>query len=307
MISDYLRGGIFITIEQIKYFLAINKFKSFSIAAEELCISQSSLSKQIKSLEIELDTSLFNRTTRNINLSESGKEFLIHATRLLDDYDNTLLSMEKYSNKKKSTLNIGTIPVISQYKITSFIALFKNKYPNIHINIIEGERDQILDMINKSEVDFAFIRDFNLKEDFFNVYPLVSDELVLITSKNHHFSNKKYVTLEDAKDEDFIFLNSASGIDSLCIEQCNKHGFSPNITYSVNKIETILGLVEENFGITLLMNKTVSCFNRDKISINLLKESVTNNLSLIYRKDKKLSSNEVLFKDFIIESTKREQ
>lgn len=302
-----MRGGIFITIEQIKYFLAINKFKSFSIAAQELCISQSSLSKQIKSLEIELDTSLFNRTTRNISLSESGKEFFIHAKKLLDYYDNTLISMEKYSSKRKFTLNIGTIPVISQYKITSFIALFKNKHPNIHINIIEDERDNILDMINKSEVDFAFIRDFNLREDFFNIYPLVSDELVLITSKKHPFSNKKYINLKDAKGEDFIFLSSASGIDSFCIEQCKKHGFSPNINYSVNKIETILGLVEENFGITLLMNKSVSCFNRDKISINLLKEPVTNNLSLIHRKDKKLSSNEVLFKDFIIDLAKTDK
>ncbi|WP_297134125.1 LysR family transcriptional regulator substrate-binding protein, partial [Terrisporobacter sp.] len=132
------------------------------------------------------------------------------------------------------------------------------------------------------------------------------DELVLITSKKHNFSNKKYVNLKDASEENFIFLSSPSGMDSFCISQCNRHGFAPNVVYSVNKIETILGLVEENFGITMLMRKTVSCFNNDKISINLLKQPVTNNLSLVYRKDKLLSENENLFKNFIIESTKEE-
>ena len=58
----------FITIEQVKYFLALNKYKSFSLASEELCISQSSLSKQIKAFENELNILLFNRTTRSISL-----------------------------------------------------------------------------------------------------------------------------------------------------------------------------------------------------------------------------------------------
>lgn len=302
-----MRGGFFITIDQIKYFLAINRFKSFSIAAEELCISQSSLSKQIKALEIELDTCLFDRNTRNISLSESGKEFYIHAEKFLADYENIFISMKKYSNKRRSTLNIGAIPVISQYKITSLIALFRSKYPHININFVEGERDDIIDMLNKREIDFAFLRDFNLSEELFHIHPLINDELVLITSKKHTFSNKKYVNLKDASEDNFIFLSYPSGMDSFCISQCNRHGFSPNIVYSVNKIETILGLVEENFGITMLMRKTVSCFNSDKVSINLLKEPITNNLSLVYGKYKKLSENENLFKNFIIESTKEEQ
>lgn len=296
---------IHITIEQIKYFLAVNRFKSFSIASQELCISQSSLSKQIKALEFELDTTLFNRNTRHINLTESGKEFLIHAERFLSEYESIITSMKKYSTKRQNTLTIGTIPVISQYGITILINLFKNKYPDININIIEGERNEIIDMLNKSQIDIAFLRDINLKDDLYDLEPLISDELVVITSKNHPFSNKKYINLEDTKDENFIFLGSSSGIDTFCISQCNKHGFTPNVTYTINKIETILGLVEEGFGITMLMSKVINVFNNSKISINLLKKPITNSLSIVHLKDKKLSINEILFRNFIIEHTSK--
>ncbi len=75
-----------ITIEQMTYFLAIEKYKSFSIASHELCISQSSLSKQIKALEIELDTKLFDRNTRNISLTLAGEEFSIYAKKFVNEY-----------------------------------------------------------------------------------------------------------------------------------------------------------------------------------------------------------------------------
>lgn len=79
-----------ITIEQLKYFLAVEKYKNFSVASYELCISQSSLSKQIKALENELDTILFDRTTRNITLTDTGKDFLIYAKNSIKSYDNII-------------------------------------------------------------------------------------------------------------------------------------------------------------------------------------------------------------------------
>ena len=79
-----------ITIEQLKYFLAVEKYKNFSVASYELCISQSSLTKQIKALENELDTILFDRTTRNITLTDTGKEFLIYAKNSIKSYDNII-------------------------------------------------------------------------------------------------------------------------------------------------------------------------------------------------------------------------
>ncbi len=76
---------IFITIEQLTYFLNLSEYKNFSLASYELCISQSSLSKQIKSLENELNVTLFDRSTRIVSLTPAGHEFYIYAKKAVDD------------------------------------------------------------------------------------------------------------------------------------------------------------------------------------------------------------------------------
>lgn len=292
---------IVITIEQIQYFLAIKEFNGFSPAANELCISQSSLSKQIKALETELDTVLFDRTSRVTKLTSAGEDFYIHAQKFLEEYNNIIQSMKKHSLSKKSTLRLGTIAVLTQYGITSTIASFKTKYPNIDINIVEDENDAILNMLLKSEIDFAIIRDFDLPRDVLDVHHLADDELVVVTSNNHPFAKKKYLSFGDLKNEDFI-IYTKSGIYDICVNECTKFNFTPNVIYSVRKIETILGLVSEGLGITIIVNNVLKPFNNPNISVHPLKNPVNSNLALVTTKDTLKSRDFSLFKDFIIKN-----
>ena len=295
-----------ITIEQIKYFLAIKKFKGFSIAAEELCISQSSLSKQIKSLESELNTILFDRASRVTKLTTAGEDFYKYAEKFLEDYNNIIQGMKKHSLSKKSHLRLGTIAVLSQYGLTSTIASFKKKYPNININIFEDENDAILNMLVKSEIDFAIVRDFNLSSNSFDITPLSKDELVVVTSNNHPFTKKKYISFADLKDENFI-IGAKSSVYDICVKECTKLGFTPNIIHNISKIETILGLVSEGLGITLIVNNVLKPFSNPNISIHPLKTPINFNLALIANL-KSLDSEKYkdfyAFKDFIINTTK---
>lgn len=293
---------IIITIEQIQYFLAVKKYNGFSTAANELCISQSSLSKQIKALEKELDTTLFDRNSRVTSLTEAGKEFYIYALKFLDDYNNIIQVMRKHSSSKKFTLKLGTIAVLTQYGLTSTIASFKNNYPNIDINIFEDENDAILNMLIKSEIDFAIVRDFNLPRDSFDVTPLAEDELVVVTSNNHPFTKKKYISLNDLKNENFIIC-AKSGVFDICVKECNKLGFTPNVVHNINKIETILGLVSEGLGITLIVNNVLKPFSNSNISVHPLKNPINSNLALVSNKNAKKSKEFILFKDFIIKNT----
>lgn len=288
-----------ITIEQMTYFLAIEKHKSFSIASHELCISQSSLSKQIKALEIELDTKLFDRNTRNISLTLAGEEFSIYAKKFVNDYENIITNMKKYSNNNSPMLNIGTIPVLTQYGFTSTIAAFKNIHPDIGINIIENENEDILNMLCKSEIDLALLRNLNLPKESLDILPLIDDELVLVTSKDHPLAKKDKISLSDAKDENFILLGARSGIYATCISECEKHGFTPNIVHSMYKIETVLGLVGENLGVTMLMKNVISSFNHSNIAIVSLENPLIASFAIVSNKNKKLSTNEKLFKDFL--------
>lgn len=297
-----IREVITITIEQIQYFLAVKKHNGFSTAANELCISQSSLSKQIKSLEKELDTTLFDRNSRVTSLTDAGKDFYEYALKFLDDYNNIIKAMRKHSSSEKCTLKLGAIAVLTQYGLTSIIASFKNNYPNIDISIFEDENDAVLNMLVKSEIDFAIVRDFNLPRNSFNVIPLVEDELVVVTSNTHPFSKKKYISFNELKNENFI-ISAKSGVYEIYVKECNKLGFTPNVIHNINKIETILGLVSEGLGITIIASNVLKPFSSSNISIHHLKTPIDSNLALVTNKDSKKSKELNLFKDFIVNNT----
>lgn len=292
---------IIITIEQLTYFLKLYECKNFSSASYKLCISQSTLSKQIKSLESELNTVLFYRNPRNILLTDAGEEFLIYAKKTIKEYNSIFSSLKKYNNTTNTKLNIGTIPVITQYQITSAIAEFKKLYPNIHINIVEDNSSNIFHKLIDSEFNLGIVRDFNLSTDIFDKINLSDDELVLVVSKEHPLAQKSNVSLLDIKDEKFILLGPKSGIYERCMNEFNKHSLSPNIITKLYKIESILGLVTENLGVTLLMKKVINSFNTSNLIIIPLKHPIKAKLTLINQKDKTLSNSEDLFKNFIKE------
>lgn len=290
-----------ITIEQLNYFFKLYECKNFSLASYELCISQSTLSKQIKALENELNTVLFYRNPRNILLTDAGEEFLIYAKKTMKEYNSILSSLKKYNNTTNTNLNIGAIPVITQYEITSAIADFKKLYPNIHINIVEDTSSNIFHKLINSEFNLGIVRDFNLSKDIFDKINLSDDELVLVVSKDHPLAQKSNVSLLDIKDEKFILLGPKSGIYERCMNEFNKHSLSPNIIAKLYKIESILGLVIENLGVTLLMRKVINSFNTSNLIIIPMKSPIKAKLTLVNQKDTTLSNSEYLFKNFIKE------
>ncbi|MCM8710317.1 LysR family transcriptional regulator [Clostridium sp. SYSU_GA19001] len=276
-------------IQQLKYFLGVVKYKHFTTAAEELCISQSSLSKNIKSLEDELKVKLLDRSTRNVKLTEAGMEFFNYARQIVDTYSQMQTKMNEYRDKNKNSIKIGTIPVMSQYGITSLLASFIKQNKDIDIHIIEGRSPEILSLLDTSQIDAAFIRTISLPDNNYKISPLIEDELVMIVSKGHSFAESSCLNLSQASEENFIFLDSGRGIYDLCMEACKNSGFEPHVLHKNSRIETIIGLVSEGVGISLLMKRVVEFFNNKDIAIVELSERFVTTLALVRSPHKKSS------------------
>lgn len=291
------------TIDQIEYFLELDKYKNFSIAADELCISQSSLSKQIKSLENELNLILFKRNKRNIKLSPAGEDFKVSAEKIMNEYKILMQNMKSHISEK-TILSFATIPVVNQYGVANLVAEFINKYPTIKLNLEEMVHNKIVEELKNGKIDIAFMREENLSSEEFNITPLFEDELVLLVSKNHPLSKKKYTSLSELQNENFILLDEQSGVYQTCIDSCKKAGFTPNVLYSNSRIETIIGLVGAEVGISLLMGETIKCFNKYNVTTILLNEKITSKLGLVTYKKNKVSQNCKTFENFISERVK---
>lgn len=276
-------------IQQLKFFLEVVKYKNFTIAAAELCISQSSLSKHIKAVENELGVKLLDRSARSVKLTEAGSEFFDFANGIIQSYNEMQVKMNTYKEKNKKSLTIGTIPVMGQYGITSLIVSFTKQHYDIDINIIEDRSPEILALLDASKIDLAFIRTIALPEDSYKITPLIDDDLIMMVPKGHPFAKKPCIDLSEASKENFIFLDSGPGIYDLCMEACKTSGFEPHVLYEYSRIETIIGVISEGLGVSLLMRRVVDFFNNQDIEIVELNQKLSTTIALVSLPHKKPS------------------
>lgn len=272
------------TIEQLQYFMAIVKYKNFSTAAEECYISQSSLSKQIKALEQELGgVELFDRNTKKLDITYAGKEFYISAEKILMEYHKMMNTMKKYTEGHTEVLNIGTIPVMNHYGLTDIFFQFQEYYSNIRLHIVEANSVPIIEEFTKGKIDIAFLRDNYLPVGDYTIYPLVDDELVLVTNYSHELAKYDEIDLKEAENEKFLFLGNNTGMYESCRKACVKAGFVPREQVLDVRSSTIKNLVANGQGVSLMMYQSIKYMNDSRIKIIRLREPSIINLSLIVR------------------------
>lgn len=285
-------------IKQVQYFLAVTEFGSFSDTADELYISQSSLSKQIIALEKELELHLFDRSKRKISITEAGKIFLKHAVHLNEIHKAMLSEIGEYK-KTAASLSIAAIPVIAQYGIASYLAKFKIANPNIVFNLEEREASTILPALNKHEYDLAFLRDYGVDLNHYASLEIVRDKLMVAVSKDHRFSRRKSLSLLELADENFITYNKGTLVYELSINACKSAGFEPRVFYATLRGASIIGLVAANSGVALMMEKVLNYYQRSDVVPIPLDTTISSRIILAYPKNRKLSKSAKTFIDFM--------
>ena len=282
---------------QIIYFLAVVKFGSFSQAAEELYISQSSLSKQIIALEKELELLLFDRSKRKIALSPAGEVFLPHARSFNTTYREMLADLKEFQTLPP--LSIVTIPVMAQYGIASHIAQFEANYPGIKLILEEREAVSILGALNNRQYDLGFIRNNYLDTKSFASLNVAKDKFLMVVSKKHRFASRASLSLQELSNENFIMFDKGTVVHELAVDACRAAGFEPRIFYASFRVESVLGLVASNTGIALMMEKIFNYSSHPDVVAIPLDETIESNIVLVWRKNKNLLRGARLFIDFM--------
>lgn len=287
-------------INYIKEFVILADVKNYLEASELLFISQSSLSKHIKSLERELGVSLFERTTRSVHLSEYGETFLEYAKKIVNLQYQYTTALINQSNSFQHTITIGSIPIMAPYNITDAIMEFKKENTNFAVNLVEDDSSQLKEQLRSGTCELAFIRDNDEREPEFSKLPYTTDNLAAILPKNHPYAKEKYLTLEQLQHEDFLLLQPGSVLYNLSVKICNDAGFEPNIVFTGQRAENIIDLIEKGMGIDLLMKKTTSYLSNTNIQIVDIYPEVYTQIKIYYKKDAVLSTAAKHFIDSVI-------
>ena len=288
-------------IHQLEYVIALEKYRNFSLAAHEISVSQSTLSDQVKKLENELGIKLFLRTTRKVQLTSAGEEFMIYANRIISEIQNVHNAMSEHSNLLKGKIKIGANPNITYLGITAVIADFKKKYPGLKMELYEANSDILIKKMHASEVDAAFLTSPYISDHEINFHPLIHDKLILFASNSHPLTNRKSVSLSELSQEKFLMIKATTGWRNATLEACRNAGFEPNIIFESSYTETIKGLIEEGVGIALFTNRIAAAVSSPKTAIINLKNTVRSVTGLATPKKTELLSTKA-FRDFVLNS-----
>lgn len=284
-------------ITQVQYVLAVAATGSFSAAADELYISQSSLSKRIIALEKELGVALFDRSRRQIALTPAGAAFVEHA-RVIDEASRALLA-DLGEFKAAPTLRIVAIPVIAQYGITETISRFRDKHPDIALALEEREASAILPALESQQFDLAFLRDNYLDRAAYLLREVADDRLLVAVSHKHRLAGRPSLALAELADENHIMFDKGTVVHELAVDACRAAGFEPRIFYASLRVESVLGLVASNSGVALMMEKVVAYHRHPDVVAIALDELIESRIVLAASKNTKLSRSARHFMDFV--------
>jgi DNA-binding transcriptional LysR family regulator len=202
------------TLQQLRILKAIATEKNFTKAAELLYLSQPSLSKQIKTLEKNLNVLLINRENNKISLTENGKVLLQYSERILALCEESCRALIDLKNGERGNLTVGASQTIGTYLLPRVLALFAQNYPQIDLKVQVNSTRMVARNVTNREVDIAVVGGEipdELKKNL-TVEHFVEDELSLIVPKSHPFAVKGIITKEDLYHLNFITLNSNSTI-----------------------------------------------------------------------------------------------
>lgn len=246
-------------IGYFKEFVILAETKNFWAASERLYIGQSSLSKHIKSLERELGAPLFTRTSRKVELTEFGELMLPYAqsmAKMQYEYESAAFN---YLHAENDPLNIATIPVIAHYNITDILIRFRQDFPNVKVNIQEGDTMEIRELLFGRKTSIAIYRDSPAylehdpdKETLLAKIPYCQDPLVAVLPSGHPLANEEQVELKMLQEESFALIHEDTMPYMLCMRVCREAGFTPNVVFTSHNLEAVLDMVTKGQCVALL-------------------------------------------------------
>lgn len=276
-------------INYICEFSVLAETCSYMEAADQLFISQSALSRHIKTLEEDLGVQLFDRSTRKVSLSRYGAVFLpfarqIAATRY--EYETALAAAQ---NACHGNIRIGTIPVMSHYQITDLLADFQKNNVGFTLDVVEGDSTELIRLLRSGQCDLAFLREGEEDTGEFNIIHYDTDQLAAFIPKSHPFARQSFIRIEQLRNEPLMFLSKNTFMYSLCVETCKKAGFTPNVVLTTRRAANMLDLVRKGMGIALLSRRPTIPLMTDDIAAIDIEPRIITNINLAYPKNLQLS------------------
>lgn len=244
-------------LQQLKGFMAVAKHGSFSRASEELFRTQPAISKQIRALEESLETKLFHRLGRKIQLTDAGEVLYRHAHRIFQVLEEARGSISELKGLQQGHLRISAASTVGTYMLPRALGRFKRRYPGIDISLAITNKAQVLGQVLEHEADLGFVGPPVQPEELQKEEYLL-DELVLIVDPNHPLAHEEFVSTDQLKEEIFILREQGSGTREIMEEELGRKGIILKKAMELGSTEAIKQAVAANLGVSIVSKYAIT-------------------------------------------------
>ncbi|WP_296140108.1 LysR family transcriptional regulator [uncultured Tessaracoccus sp.] len=288
-------------IEQLRYFLGVVEYGKFVTAAENLFLSQSSLSKQISALEKEVGVRLLLRGRGRVELTVAGETFLPFAQEICDQHRRMVLAMSRFDASARQLVTLGTLPLLGCYDLSSMLAEFSLEHRHVQVDVLEREQDHLVHSLSLAQADLAVLRTDYLPEEDFVRWPLIHDEVVLVAPGRHPFAGRRQLDLRELDGVPMIVMHRQSALSKLVADVMHGEGLMFNPILRHSRHEPLLTAVHEGLGVALMPSRLVRDVHwRDLVTVPL-RQQFTTELSLVRPAGSAMAPSVAEFWDFVVE------
>jgi LysR family transcriptional regulator, carnitine catabolism transcriptional activator len=262
--------------------------RNFTRAAERCHLSQSAFSTLIGTIERDLGTRLFDRTTRSVELTPEGRLFEPSARRVLADLENLISDFREYANRAKGRVSVAALPSMAAGWLPGILREFRKRYPAIDLELLDLLSDQCIALVRSGRVDLAIASAGPDQKDLVTD-ELCSDRFHLVCPSDHPLAGARTgVRLKDLAGYPFVHLARTSSVRQHL--DAALHPVQMRRVFEVEQLATVTALVEAGLGITVVPALTLFQFRSPRLIHRPIKSpTITRRIYIVRRRGHSLS------------------
>ena len=240
------------TLRQLQYFVAVAEQGSVTRAAQNLSISQSSVTEALKELESDLGVELFDRHPRGLSITHNGHQFLRHATKILSTVSDARTSFSGQQNATGGTLNIGVTSLVAGYVLSDLLARYRRVCPGVEVSAIEDNGGYLEHLLVGGELDVAVMVISNLRDRMALQAEIIeTSPYRLWLPMGHPLVSADIISVADITREPLIML-TIDEIEENTGKLLTALGARPHVAFRTRSVEAVRSLVATGAGVALL-------------------------------------------------------
>jgi len=274
------------SLNSLFVFYEVVQLKSFSKAAEVLCITQPGVSNHISQLEVQTGRHLLKREQGKIELTPEGKIIFKYAERIVRIAEELEKRIKNMHEEVKPHLYIGTTPTYSRTIMPELLGSFQKAFPQVMIKLDTGSSEEMENTLLSGHNDIVIVANPILSKKL-QAIPFLKEELVLITSKDHVLSKKESISLREIKNYPLILREEGSATRKVVLSALKSKRITTSVLIEVKSTEFIKEWVSKGKGISVLIKGSILEDEKRNLKIIPLVPPLLLEISILFLKSMK--------------------